>query len=74
MTFENRGHGRTFVISLIAIVFAGIAILWSWNTLAVDLFGLAEMEFRHAVAMVLSLIAIGSLVGLPSRFNRIQEG
>jgi hypothetical protein len=73
MELENKGHGRTIVMSLIAIVLGGVAILWSWNTLAVDLFGLPEMTFRHAVAAVLLLVAAGSLAGLPSLFSGFKE-
>ncbi|MFT6607924.1 MAG: hypothetical protein ACJA2X_003142 [Halocynthiibacter sp.] len=74
MEFENKGHGRTIIMSLIAIVVGGVAILWSWSTLAVDLFGLPEMAFRHAFASVLLLVATGSLIGLPSLFSRFKEG
>jgi hypothetical protein len=40
----------------------------------VDLFGLPEMTFRHAVAAVLLLVAAGSLIGLPSLFSRFKVG
>jgi hypothetical protein len=70
---ENKGHGRTIVMFLIAIIFGGIAILWSWNTVAVDLFGQPEMAFRHAIAVELLLIASGSLIGLSSLFHQFQE-
>jgi hypothetical protein len=73
MELENKGHGRTIVMSLIAIVFGGIAILWSWNTVAVDLFGQPEMALRHAIAVELLLIASGSLIDLPSLFRRFQD-
>ncbi|MFY0681176.1 MAG: hypothetical protein JXR13_11420 [Thalassovita sp.] len=73
MEFENKGHGRTIMKSLLVIIVGGVAILWSWNTLAVDLFGLPEMAFRHALASVLLLVAIGSLIGLPSLFSRFKE-
>ena len=74
MNLENKGHGRVVAMSLVAVVFGGIAILWSWNTIAVDLFAQPAMEFRHAVAAELMLIAGGSLVGLPSLFSRFKKG
>ncbi|MBV1904129.1 MAG: hypothetical protein KUG58_10910 [Marinosulfonomonas sp.] len=74
MNLEKNSHGRTIVMSLIAVFFGGVAILWSWNTIAVDLFAQPEMEFRHAVAVELLLIAAGSLIGLPSLFSRLQKG
>jgi hypothetical protein len=73
MELENKGRGGTIVMSLIAIAFGGIAILWSWNTVAVDLFGQPEMALRHAIAVELLLIASGSLIGLPSVFRRFQD-
>ena len=74
ITFENKGHGRMIVLSLIAVIFGAIAILWGWNTVAIDLLGQPKMEFRHAIAVELMLIAVGSLVGLPSLFSRVREG
>jgi len=70
---ENQGHGRTIVMSLIAIVFGGVAILWLWNTVAVDLFALPVMDFSHAIAVELLIVAAGALLGLPSLFKRFSE-
>lgn len=73
MNFKNIGHGRTVIMSLIAILFGGVAILWSWNTIAVDLFSQPAMEFRNAVAVELLLIAVGSLVGLGGFFAMFRD-
>ncbi|KUJ77778.1 hypothetical protein [Ruegeria profundi] len=73
MNFENKGHGRTIVMALIAILVGGIAVHWSWNTLAVELFAQPEMTFRHAIAVELLLIAVGSLIGLPSFLSKFRD-
>lgn len=71
---ENKGYGRIAVMSLIALFFCGVAILWSWNTLAVDLFGQPALEFRHAVAAEFLLIAAGSLFGLSRVIAKFRAG
>lgn len=49
---------------LAAIILAPIAVLWSWNTFMPDIFGLAEIKFKQALALtLLSLIASGVLFG-----------
>ena len=53
---------------------AAVAILWSWNTIATDMFGLARMEFRHAIATEILLLAIGALVGLRPRIAPLLKG
>jgi hypothetical protein len=48
----------------IAVFMAGsILLLWSWNTLAVDLFQFPEARFKHAVAFA-GLMAGGFLFPL----------
>jgi hypothetical protein len=66
----NKTYGRTALGALLALAATGIAILWSWNTLAAELFGLAPMEFRHALAAALLVVATGALFGLRGRFGR----
>jgi hypothetical protein len=70
---ETKGHGRTIIMSLIAVFIGAIAILWSWNTIAVDMFAQPEMEFRHAIAVELLIIAAGSLFSLSNLFKRFAE-
>ena len=49
---QRRTYGAVkTIIFAIAIFMAGsVLLLWSWNTLAVDLFQLPEAHFKHAVA------------------------
>jgi len=71
---ENKGHGRAIAMTLIAVLCGGVAILWSWNTIAVDMFAHPAMEFRHAFAVELGLITAGLLLCLPRLFKRLGEG
>lgn len=66
-----RGHGRNAIYLLFAPVVGGIAILWSWNTVAVDLFSQPRMEFRHAIAVVFLIVALGALFALPAALARV---
>jgi hypothetical protein len=67
-------RGRPFRHAV--FLFAGFALasallLWVWNTLAHDLFGGPEAQFRHAVAAVL-LCAIAMAV-VRRRHSRDRE-
>jgi hypothetical protein len=65
------GRGKPIVLGTLAVLTAGIAILWGWNTLAADHFGLKPIEFRHALAAEVLLIAIGGLLGLSGIVRRV---
>lgn len=72
-----RSYGKPIAIALLAFVVCTIAILWSWNTIAVDLFSMPEMNFKHAVAAELLIFSVDFLLRLalsPSRRNRALEG
>ena len=44
------GTAMTTLIAITIFIAGSIILLWSWNTLAVDLFQLPEARFKHAVA------------------------
>lgn len=69
---ENRGRGRALALALGGSFLAGVAVLWCWNTLAADLFGLPEMQFRHAIAAASAILVVGGLAALP-RFARRRD-
>ncbi len=66
----NRTYGRIALGAVVALALTGVAILWSWNTLAAGLFGLAPIEFRHALAAALLVVAAGTLLRLRGRLAR----
>lgn len=70
---DYKGHGRTLAFVVLGIAVGGIAILWSWNTLAVELFHQPEMAWRHAIAAVLLILTTGALLGLAGRTRRKGE-
>lgn len=70
---HEDGTGKKVAIGLFAAIAAGVALLWGWNTLAADFFGLARMEFRHALAAEVLLIAAGALVGLRGIVRRVAD-
>ena len=59
---QKRAYGAIKTILATVAIFTAMSVLllWSWNTLAVDLFQLPEARFKHAVAFGL-LIAGGFL-------------
>lgn len=73
ITKTEARRGRQIVLGTIVFLIAAAAILWSYNTLAAGLFGLAEMEFRHAVAAEFLLIAAGAVFGLRQTARRLTD-
>ena len=49
---QRRTYGavKTIIVAITIFMTGSILLLWSWNTLAVDLFQLPEARFKHAVA------------------------
>ena len=49
---QRRTYGavKTIIVANAIFMAGSILLLWSWNTLAVDLFELPEARFKHAVA------------------------
>ncbi len=54
----NRHFGKRFFQIFTALIFGSVAILWGWNTLAVDLFSQSSMRFKHALALELAILSV----------------
>jgi len=65
---KARRHGRAVLVVTTKFFVASMLLLWGWNTIAQDLFGLPAAEFKHAVGFV-ALIAAGLLI-LPAHVGR----
>jgi TRAP-type C4-dicarboxylate transport system permease small subunit len=48
---------RTILSTIGIIICSALLLLWSWNTLATDLFHMPAIELRHALALELCLLA-----------------
>lgn len=68
-----RHYGRNALFALLALLAPGIAILWSWNTVVVDLYGQPEMQFRHAIAVEFLVVGLGALFSLPSILSGARQ-
>ena len=60
MTHERWMHvaARRVAVVLASVLVGSVAILWSWNVVAHDLFGGPQAEYRHALAAITGLIVI----------------
>lgn len=62
MTSHERGRlhrlAVTFTSAVALLLGAAVALLWAWNTIAVDLLGGQRAQFRHALAAEMVLIAV----------------
>lgn len=70
---ENIRPVRNLALGLLALALAAAGILWSWNALASDLFGLTRMELRHAVAAEVLLITAGALFAFGTGRRKHRE-
>jgi uncharacterized membrane protein YwzB len=56
-------HGRNSMRvarALSLVLLAAVGVLWSWNTVAVDLFAAPSMAYRHALALLLLAVVLGT--------------
>ena len=66
---KHPGPVKTFSFILAAFVAVSILILWSWNTLAADLFLLPEARFKHAVALEALMVGVFLVSMIIARFT-----
>ncbi len=53
--YNHPSHWRQVLAAVALGTLAAVAILWSWNEVAVALFGAPPAQFKHAVAPVAAL-------------------
>jgi len=46
-----KKHGKNLFTATIFLGVTSVALLWGWNTLAVEIFSQQPLQFRHALAM-----------------------
>lgn len=62
-----RRFGAAATAAAASLFIGAIVILWSWNTIAVDLFDAPNLAFRHAVALELAIAVIAASIGFVIR-------
>lgn len=62
-----KRHGRTILLTLVVLFGGGIALLWGWNTFAVELLSQPAMKFKHALALELLLLCVAAAFPLTWR-------
>ena len=69
-TFGAR-HWLTAGATVAAVLLAtGVMMLWGWNTLAVELFGARQAQFRHALAAEALVLSTATLAVMAMRLSR----
>jgi hypothetical protein len=69
MNRKYHGTFRKIALVTVGIALASVAILLSWNTLA-PLFGGPIFQFRHALALLVALVALRVSLGASLRHRK----
>ena len=73
---RSKRQGRTILFAAGIVTGLALLLLWSWNTLAVDLFKMPTAQFKHAFALEVFLLAAFVMYHTARRlfgFNRNKE-
>jgi hypothetical protein len=70
---DHRHLGRTLALMFILLTVGGIAILWGWNTFAVEILSQRTMQFRHALALELFVLSVAGACSIAWRFFGIRR-
>jgi hypothetical protein len=71
---QYRGQGKIAALLVVYLFFGSIAVLWAWNTMAVDLFALPEMQFKHGFSFMLATFFVLSAAPITKRiFGQKQK-
>ena len=63
----HGGRARALLITLLALGLAATALLWGWNTFAVELLAQPAMHLRHALALELTVLSVAGTASLAGR-------
>jgi len=58
---DYKRHGRAFLMGIAILTGVSIALLWGWNTFAVDMLSQQAMRFKHALALTLLLLSVAGV-------------
>ncbi|MBM3510432.1 MAG: hypothetical protein FJX61_09910 [Alphaproteobacteria bacterium] len=59
--------GHIVLIATLVVLLGSVALLWGWNTAAVDLFQAPTIKFKHALAFEAALAALVAVPLLVAR-------
>ena len=65
-TGQLISHSLTAVVALLV---SAVLVLWAWNTLVPELFGLTAIQYKHSLALVILGFALSFLLGNRTRMN-----
>ena len=68
--FERRETMTPHLKTLLIILVAPIFVLWAWNAFMPEMLGLAEIRYKHALALLILAAIAGSLLRPRSRRHR----
>jgi hypothetical protein len=68
-----KGHGKTLVLLAVTFFLGGIAVQWGWNSFAVDVLSQTPMQFKHAIAAELLLLAAAGCFHVAGRVGKARQ-
>ena len=60
----KSGHRRKAILWIGLLFASSIAVLWGWNTFAVELLAQEPMRFKHALALQFLVLSVASALPL----------
>jgi hypothetical protein len=63
----HKGRARVLVLVLAGFVMMAMALLWGWNTFAVEVLGQQTMRFKHALALEVLLLSVAGVFPVARR-------
>ncbi len=68
-THPTRPFISHSLIAVGTLLVSAVVVLWAWNTLAPELFGLAAIQYKHSLALVILGFTLSFVVGNRTRMN-----
>ncbi len=56
-------------IAILSLLVTAVMVLWAWNTFVPEVFGLAAIQYKHSLALVILGFGLSFVLGNRTRAN-----
>jgi hypothetical protein len=64
---SHKKHGKSLALAIAGLLGGSIALLWGWNTFAVEILSQQEMRLKHALALELLILSLAAMIPMAWR-------